>query len=305
MFKKLSETTYLQIIFIGLVILIGTIALMFIGFGISAMMYGTETTMGVFQGYTTTPEEISILKLFQFLNQISLFVIPVLTLVYFIKNDKPNFICLNKVPNTQQFIAIITLYLVSIPLIQYSMQLNSNMQLPDSMHAIQEWMQEKENIAADLTNKFMQTKETSSYLVNLLVMALAPAIGEELLFRGLLTRWIAKLTKNIHINIIITSVIFSAFHLQFFGFIPRFLLGIILGYTYYYTQSLWSSILLHFVNNAVTVTIFFYIYKNNIGVKPEEVGTIDNLIIVFISGFAIVGIILWMKKQLQSTKCIE
>jgi membrane protease YdiL (CAAX protease family) len=305
MFKKLSETTYLQIIFVGLVVLIGTIALMLIGLGISGAIYGFDTTMGVFKGSMNSPEEISILKFFQFLNQLSLFVVPVIALVLFIKKDKPDFICLQKAPNTNQFVAIILLYIASIPLIQYSMQLNSQMQLPESMQALQDWMRNKEDLAANLTNKFMETSEISSYFVNLLVMAVMPAIGEELIFRGLLTRWIGKLTQNIHVNILITSFIFSAFHMQFFGFVPRFLLGMILGYTYYYTQSIWSSILLHFINNGVTVTIFFYVFKNNIDVKPEEVGTTDNLYLVIISAIAIVGIIKWLKRQKPKEICLE
>lgn len=305
MFKKLSDTTYLQILFVGLVILIGTIALMFIGYGVSALLYGADTVQGVFLGSINSPEEISILKILQFVNQLSLFVLPVLALIWFIRKDKPNFICFHNVPDISQFVAILVLFVASLPIIQYSLQLNSQMQLPDSMQAIQEWMRNKEDIAANLTNKFMETSELSSYFVNLLVMAIMPAIGEELIFRGLLTRWVGKLTKNIHINIIITSFIFSAFHMQFFGFIPRFLLGMILGYTYYFTQSIWSSILLHFINNAVTVSIFFYVNKNNLGVNPEDVGTIDNLYLVVISIFAVVGIIAWLKKQMPVEKCLE
>lgn len=305
MFKKLSDTTYLQILFVGLVILIGTIALMLIGYGVSALLYGADIVQGVFLGSINSPEEISILKILQFVNQLSLFVLPVLALIWFIRKDKPNFICFHKVPDISQFFAVILLFIASLPIIQYSLQLNSQMQLPDSMQAIQEWMRNKEDVAANLTNKFMETTKLSSYFVNLLVMAIMPAIGEELIFRGLLTRWVEKLTKNIHVNIIITSFIFSAFHMQFFGFIPRFLLGMILGYTYYFTQSIWSSMLLHFINNAVTVSIYFYVFKSNLGVKPEDVGTIDNLYLVVISIFAVVGILIWLRKQEPAEKCLE
>lgn len=305
MFKNLSNTTYLQIIFIGIVILIGTIALITIGYGVAALMYGLDTTKGVLLGSINSTEEISVLKIFQFVNQMSLFVIPVLALAWFIRKDKPNFICFHNIYDISQLVAIITLYIAAIPLIQYSLQLNSQLQLPESMQAIQDWMKNKEDIAANLTNKFMETTEWSSYFVNILVMAVMPAIGEELLFRGLLTRWVGKLTSNININIAITSFIFSAFHMQFFGFIPRFILGMILGYTYYFTQSIWSSILLHFVNNAVTVTIYFYVYKSNLGVNPEDVGTVDNLFLIIISIFAVIGILAWLKKQSPAVKYLE
>ncbi len=305
MFKKLSKATYMQIIFVGLVIFISTIALLILGYGISAMLYGMDTTQNALRGSINSVEEISVFKLLQFLNQLSVFIIPVVALAWFIRKEEPYFICFQNTPNINQFVAIILLFVASMPLVQYSLDINSQMQLPASMHSLQEWMREKEDLAANLTNKFMKTTELSSYFVNLLIMAIIPAIGEELLFRGLLTRWISKLTKNMHINIIITSIIFSAFHLQFFGFIPRFLLGMLLGYTYYFTQSIWSSILLHFVNNAMMVTVYFWVYRNAVDVNPDEVGSVHNIYLVIVSAFAIVGILKYIKNQASTNKCFD
>ena len=84
-------------------------------------------------------------------------------------------------------------------------------------------------------------------------MGLVAALSEELFFRGLLQQILIKNKINAHIAIVLTAVLFSAFHLQFFGFLPRLFLGLILGYLYYITQNLWVSITAHFINNAFAV----------------------------------------------------
>ncbi len=305
MLKKLSDTTYTQIIFVGLIILIGTIALGLLGYGIAYLIYGSDSLMDVLHGVSTTTAEISILKLLQFMSQLSMFVFPPLALAWMIRKDKPDFLCLSTVPDIAQALAIIILFVASLPIIQYTMSLNQQMQLPESMHSLQEWMLTKENLAAEITKKFLNTSSTSSYLINLLVMAIMPAVGEELIFRGLLTRWVAKITKNIHLNIIITSIIFSAFHLQFFGFLPRFLLGMLLGYSYYFTQSLWSSILLHFTNNAMTVSVYFWVFKSGKSINPEDVGTVDSYGYVLMSLLVVGGVLYWLATQKTKKHCLS
>jgi membrane protease YdiL (CAAX protease family) len=90
-------------------------------------------------------------------------------------------------------------------------------------------------------------------------MALAPAIFEETLFRGALQNLLQKISQNPWISIGISSVIFSAIHMSFYGFLPRFALGVVLGLIFHYSGSLWLAIIAHFFNNALVVTQI-YIY---------------------------------------------
>src|SRR5207344_1198984 len=96
-----------------------------------------------------------------------------------------------------------------------------------------------------------------SLAINLFIIAFLPALGEELFFRGMMQKLFSQLTKNNHLAIIITSIIFSAIHLQFYGFLPRMVLGIFLGYLLVWSGSLWLPILAHFVNNASAVLFTF------------------------------------------------
>jgi hypothetical protein len=100
---------------------------------------------------------------------------------------------------------------------------------------------------------FFEDRSTGGLITNLLVMALVAALSEELFFRGLLQRMFIQNRMNAHVAIMLTAILFSAFHLQFFGFVPRLFLGIILGYLYHITQNLWVPIAAHFCNNAIAV----------------------------------------------------
>ncbi|MDE3236118.1 MAG: CPBP family intramembrane metalloprotease [Bacteroidota bacterium] len=105
-------------------------------------------------------------------------------------------------------------------------------------------------------------KSFKDYLLVLSIIAIAPAIFEETLFRGglqqLLTRW----TKNVWVSVLITSILFSAVHISFYGFLPRMGLGIVLGLIFYYGKNIWLNILLHFINNGISVTVLYLSTKD-------------------------------------------
>lgn len=120
--------------------------------------------------------------------------------------------------------------------------------------------------ARQMENEYQQTmitlatmKNMGDLLLGLLVIAVAPAIFEEVLFRAGLQRVLVGLTKNAAVGIIISSILFSAIHASYFGFLPRVALGVVLGLIYYLTSNLWLAILMHFLNNAVVV-IQIYVY---------------------------------------------
>lgn len=104
-------------------------------------------------------------------------------------------------------------------------------------------------------------KTIGDYLYTLLVIAVAPAIFEELLFRGALQQMLIKWTRVAWIGILITSILFSAVHFSFYGFFARVGLGIVLGYLFFYSKSIWLPIIAHFINNAFAVTMMYYMNK--------------------------------------------
>jgi membrane protease YdiL (CAAX protease family) len=120
---------------------------------------------------------------------------------------------------------------------------------------------------------FTATKSLWGLMVNLLMIGVIAAVGEELIFRGVLQRLMIGMVKNVHLAVLITAILFSAFHFQFFSFLPRFVLGVVLGYLMYYGRSIWYPILAHFVNNAMGVIYYYFSSRGSADDMLEEIGT--------------------------------
>lgn len=157
------------------------------------------------------------------------------------------------VPNPYLAIMGCLLIIVSSPLVDALNTWNQSLNLPEFLHSVEQWMVDKEKQAEVLTSQMLNINSWGGLLMNLLVIALLAGIGEELLFRGVLQKIMIGWTKNIHWGVWITAIIFSAIHLQFFGFIPRLALGALLGYLFVWSKNLWVPILAHTINNAFVV----------------------------------------------------
>jgi membrane protease YdiL (CAAX protease family) len=107
-------------------------------------------------------------------------------------------------------------------------------------------------------------------------VALVPAIGEELLFRGALLKLFTNISRNIHIAVFFTAFLFAAIHFQFYGFLPRFFIGLILGYSFVITGNLWVPIFVHFINNSASVIVYYLHYNGFINVPMEDFGTLHS-----------------------------
>lgn len=150
---------------------------------------------------------------------------------------------------------------------------NANLKLPEYFKDIELWAREREDLAALIT-KFLTTFASSGeFILAFFVIAVLPGIGEEFVFRGLLQRQLHAATKNIHAAIWISAILFSAFHLQFFGFIPRILLGALFGYLYYWSGSLWISMFAHFFNNGFMVVMM---YCNQLGIVELDIESTES-----------------------------
>ena len=142
-------------------------------------------------------------------------------------------------------------------------ELNASITLPESLRGIEEWARNLEYRAEVLTQQLTEMDSFGYFLAALFVIAVIPGVGEELLFRGIVQNKLKLLTGNIHVAIWVSAVIFSAFHFQFFGFIPRMLLGALFGYIYYWSGSLFLAMLAHFIQNGFTL-FMLYLYQNDL-----------------------------------------
>ncbi|HEY9045626.1 MAG TPA: type II CAAX endopeptidase family protein [Ohtaekwangia sp.] len=134
---------------------------------------------------------------------------------------------------------------------------NKDIHLPSG---IEEWAKSTEEQLGELTEYLTSFDSQAQVFLALIVIAVLPAIGEELVFRGIIQREFFRASNNIHLAIWTSAAIFSAIHLQFYGFVPRMLLGALFGYVYYWSGNLWIPVLAHFINNGFTV-IAMYLYQ--------------------------------------------
>ncbi len=147
----------------------------------------------------------------------------------------------------------VLLTFITMPLTGLVMEWNQGIVFPDALQGLEEWFKAKEEAARLMTQAITKFSGTGELIVGVFIVAIVAGVGEELVFRGILQNLMWKGTNNIHIAIWVTGFIFSAFHVQFYGLIPRFLLGVLFGYYYYWSRNIWVPILAHFINNAVTV----------------------------------------------------
>jgi uncharacterized protein len=137
---------------------------------------------------------------------------------------------------------------------------NQGMQLPESMKGVTKWMKESEDATGELTKFLTNITSVPQLIIALVVVAVLAGISEELLFRGVLQNLVLKATNNPHVAIWFAAFTFSFIHFQFYGFVPRMLLGALFGYLYYWTKNLWVPMFAHFVNNGFTLYMA-YLYS--------------------------------------------
>jgi membrane protease YdiL (CAAX protease family) len=167
--------------------------------------------------------------------------------------------------------------MLSEPLMEFIGNINQHMNLP-------QWMRDEENRLKQASDSMMQMKTIGSMFFNLFIIGLVTALAEEFLFRGCLQTIFVRWMKNKHVAIWITAILFSAFHMEFFGFLPRMMLGLLFGYFVAWSGSIWPAVWGHFVNNG-TVVVITYLYQHkliNINPDDQQVFSYAGYIISFI-----------------------
>lgn len=267
---KLPENhPVVSLIYLLLLMLGGALSFTLIGFVLGIGLYGTDLLKNmdlVLSG--NEPGGADFLKIIQTSSSLGMFVLPPLLLALIEKRRTRYF---NFKPVQQPLVWIFTILVVlaASPLLEYVVVINEKMQLPHALAGLESWMKSKELELEKITRLLLATTSYGGLLFNLLMIAVIPAIGEEFVFRGAGQRIFTRWTGNAHIAIWLTAIIFSAIHLQFYGFLPRMLLGALFGYLLFWSGSIWLPVVAHFINNASVVVYTFILQRQG---KP-----VDNL----------------------------
>ena len=287
MTDNLKQSTGIRILIFLVILLVSGL----IGVAASAiLMFGGDTGMKLGQG----------------ISSIFMFVVPPIV-YYFItrKEHQMKDLGFRKLSPPWWLILIGALLMfISLPVSNLLTEWNESMKLGGALQMLEDMLKTLEQTAADLTERMLNVNTIGGLLFNLVIIALIPAVGEELTFRGVLQQGLTR-RMNPHVAIILSAAIFSFIHFQFYGFLTRMFLGMLLGYMFYITGSLWTSILMHFLNNGSAVLLYYLNNKGIINVDVDHFGAVQNVWLIIASAAVTIGLIVWSWIKAQPKRQTE
>jgi membrane protease YdiL (CAAX protease family) len=240
------------------------------------------------------PGVIRTMKMVQLVSSIGSFIVPAHIFSLLSAGNYKEYFGFDKKPAFNTFLLVCLVMLCAMPLINAMAALNAQMQLPSFLSDFENWLKTAEERNKIVTQQFLKMDSFGDLWLNLFIVAFIPALGEEMFFRGAMQKTIIDWNKgNIHKGIWISAIVFSAFHFQFYGFLPRMVIGAMLGYMMVWGGSVWLPVAAHFTNNAAAVILSYLIQKEHLPKSIEEVGSVSEEIIYTVLSIVIVGYLLF------------
>jgi membrane protease YdiL (CAAX protease family) len=237
---------------------------------IISVLYGPKITAAVFAFNVIDSRVTSGLWILQIVSTtLPLFIVPVFFAKVIARNT-PEYLRATVKTSPVLFLLVFAIMLVSSPIMEALSNFNQKLVLPGPLKAIEDIMRSMEQAAQKATEAMLHMNTIWNMLWAVFVVALLTAIAEEFLFRGVIQTIFLKWTKNKHVAIWITAILFSAFHMEFFTFLPRVFLGVIFGYFVVYSGSIWTSVWAHFLNNGSAVVITYLFQHKTIKLDPDD-----------------------------------
>lgn len=291
---QLTGTVPRLLVLLGFCLVIGGIAALG-GLALVKPIYGIS--IEDISGLTANLDDaqnVGILKFLQLLNTLGLFLIPALLFAFLFEKKPIKSLQLNHTITPINAIMVLLLMLSLIPSINWLVEWNKSLSLPEQFAGIENWMKQAEERAMDLTKAFLKMDSTTELWQNLLLVAVLPALGEELIFRGIVQQNINRSFKTAHLGIWISAILFSALHMQFYGFFPRLLLGAFFGYLLVWSKNLWVPILAHFINNGLAVVIAYKMGVEDMEAQFDQVGASEGSLWLSLAGLALFSGLLFL-----------
>ncbi|MCK4569668.1 MAG: CPBP family intramembrane metalloprotease [Bacteroidales bacterium] len=279
-----SQSPPVKILSFLLIIFLSLLFTLTIGIAMGFLFYGGGMLDYIKEGLSLNdPSFLPMLRYLQIINTLGIFVFPSLIFALLASKSPARYLAIKLTPSFLSIVTGVAVIIAILPFIHWLAGFNEILSLPECLAGVEEWMKRSEEQAKELTYMFLGTTTVAGLLINLIMIAVLSAIGEEFLFRGVLLRLFREWTKNPHVAVLISAFLFSALHLQFYGFLPRLFLGIILGYLFIWTRSIWVPVLVHFVNNGIAVVAAWFYAKGNIQHNFESVGEVDQPLVIISS----------------------
>ncbi len=257
-----------------LIFILITIGMVIVGYLLGAAtviaLYGVNTLMAIARLNLAEANVVNALWVLQIISTTIPILAASLVFVYAVVKDPREYLRPAFKFSPFLLVVIFCVMLFISPLIELLSNINQKMVLPHFLDGLQHWMRNAEDQAQKLTTILLQMKTVWSMIIKVLFIGLVTAIVEEFMFRGCIQTIFTRWTKNTHAAIWITAILFSAFHMEFFGFLPRLLLGVVFGYLVAWSGSIWTSVWAHFINNGTAVVVTYLFQNKMIKINPED-----------------------------------
>ena len=269
------KRSYVQVMLLVLVWITSLIIFSAIGGGLTFALFGENVMAGVDYTKDNAPDLVRFMQMISFLGA---FIIPPVIYSKLVNEKTFQGLGFNNKMWPWSIPLMVMLLFFSQPILGLITEWNAGLVLPEFLRGLEEWMKMMEEEAMQTTLALVKMDGVGDLLYVLFIIAVLPALGEEMLFRGALQPILIRATRNAHIGIWLTAIIFSALHMQFYGFVPRMLLGAMFGYLFLWTGSLWVPIVGHLLNNGLIVLVVFFnpekIHESNVSLIGESQFTI-------------------------------
>ena len=255
----------------------------------------------IMNGYDIT--NVKNLQIMQILSQVVGIMMPAVVYAILVKEKPLNYLGFNKI-QAWSLLGIVAIFAV-VPFLSMVTEWNNGIVFPESMRAIEERLRTSQEKQEEIIKMFISQ---GSLFSSLLIVAVLAAVCEELLFRSVIQNALIKLCKNAHVAIIVTAIIFSAFHMDFFGFFPRAILGVMLGYMFWMSGSIIPSMLMHFFNNSTIVVLYYLNTRGFIDIDIDNFGNTSSVFVIILSLVVTVAIFVIcnrLKNRKDARPCVS
>ena len=272
---KLQEKTYwIQLLVLALFMLGGMLLFSSLASLVLLLIYHTPSML-------EASDPVTAIRISQTFATIGTFLLPALLFAYCQDRQWFDYNAANRRPNASMTNIVLILSVTLLPVVGVLSAFN--MAIMPQEGALAEFMRDLEEAANHILELLTSQRSSWDLVSNLLVLAVLAGVCEEFLFQGALQPLMTKWTKNPHVGILLTAFIFSVLHFQFYGFIPRFALGVYLGYLFFWSRSLWLPVLAHVLHNALYILVDFTLQGRGIDTDNLQFTDIHGSTLVVIS----------------------
>lgn len=238
--------------------------------GVLMLYFGKEGYHAfVESGAGFAAQDIPMARMLQIFLSLGLFAFPPVVFALLTKPRDWGFFRVNKFPDGKLLALTVLLAGFSLPVVAWALEVNQAYHFPPAFQQFENYLRDMEGQNTEFLQMMLNMESNAAFLMNFLMIAIIPPVAEELLFRGTMQQLLQKQVGP-HVAILLTGAFFSFIHMEFYGFLPRMMLGVLFGYLFLWSGSLWVPIFAHFLHNGLQIAMLFLFQRGIIKLDIEQ-----------------------------------